>query len=107
MIEFPDFQKVELKVGKILTAERVEGSDKLVKLSVDLGGETRQIVAGIGKKYTPEELVGRQIIVVANLAPRMLLGLESNGMLLAAHDAEGGPILLMPDKEAPPGSTVS
>ena len=113
-IEFPDFQKIELKVGTIQSAERVEGSEKLLKLSVILDeknevGEikTRQILAGIGKQYEPEVLVGKQIIVVANLKPRMMMGLESQGMLLAAHDTEEGAILLTPDKEAPSGSRIS
>lgn len=96
-------KKIELKVGKILAAERVEGSDKLVKLSVDIG-EVRQIIAGISKFYEPEVLVGRQVVVVANLEPRMLMGLESQGMLLAADD--DGPVLLTLDKEVKPGSEI-
>ena len=97
MITIDDFTKVDLRVAKILEAEKVEGSDKLVKLQIDLGEELghRQIVAGIGNVYTPELLVGKQIIVVANLEPRNLKGLESNGMLLAASDEEG-PVLLAP-----------
>ena len=129
MITFDEFKKVELRVAMITAAERVEGSDKLIKLQLDLGinasapaeqapvegeeqapivepgRETRQIVAGIGKRYTPEELVGKQIIIVANLAPRALMGIESHGMLLAASSDEG-PILLMPEKEAPAGAQV-
>ena len=106
MINFEQFKEIELKVGKILEAERVEGSEKLLKLKVDLGEpEARQILAGIGKVYPPEEIIGREIIVVANLEPRMLMGLESQGMLLAASD--GGPVLLRPDREVPPGSAIS
>jgi len=105
MITFDDFKKVELCVGKITAAERVEGSDKLIKLAVDVGTEARQIVAGIGKRYAPEELIGKQIIIVANLAPRALMGIESHGMLLAASSEEG-PILLMPEKEVPSGAQV-
>ncbi|MDO8523062.1 MAG: methionine--tRNA ligase subunit beta [bacterium] len=104
-ISYEEFKKIDLRVAKILTAERVEGSDKLLKLVVSLGEEERQIVAGIGKVYLPEDLVGKEIVVVANLEPRKLLGLESQGMLLAA-DAEDGPILLAPDKESPPGSII-
>lgn len=111
-ISYEEFKKVDLRVAKILAAERVEGSDKLIKLQISLGedpstgsGQARQIIAGIGKVYEPESLVGKNIVIVANLEPRKLMGLESQGMLLAA-DAEGGPVLLMPDKEAPLGSIV-
>lgn len=99
MITYDDFKKVDLRVAKILSAEKVEGSDKLVKLRIDVGelGE-RQLVAGIGKAYEPEVLVGKQIIIVANLEPKKLMGLESNGMLLAASD-EKGPVLLCPESE--------
>jgi methionine--tRNA ligase beta chain len=106
MVNFERFKEIELKVGRILEAERVEGSEKLLKLKVDLGEpEPRQLLAGVGKIYSPEEMIGREIIVVANLEPRMLMGLESQGMLLAAND--GGPVLLKPDKEVPPGSVIS
>jgi methionyl-tRNA synthetase len=106
MVNFEQFKEIELKVAKILEAERVEGSDKLLKLKIDVGEENpRQLVAGIGKVYVPEEIIGREIIVVANLEPRMLMGLESQGMLLAASD--GGPVLLRPDREVPPGSSIS
>lgn len=103
-----EFRKIDLRVGRILSAERVEGSEKLVKLAVDIG-EPRQLVAGIGKAYAPEALVGKEIIVVANLEPRQLMGLISQGMLLAAH-GEGPdplPVLLAVDREVPPGSKIS
>ena len=117
MITFDEFKKTELRVAKIEAAERVEGSEKLIKLQLDLGADTstsstssgrerRQIVAGVGKRYAPEELIGKQIIIVANLAPRTLMGIESHGMLLAASSDEEGPILLIPDKEAPSGAQV-
>ena len=107
MIPFSDFQKVELRVGKIITAEPMEGSEKLLKLKVNLGVEIgeKQIIAGIGKNHEPEKLVGREIIIAANLEPRILMGLESQGMLLAASD-ESGPILITPDKEVPPGTKI-
>lgn len=136
MITFDDFKKAELRVATIEAAERVEGSEKLIKLQLDLGvsavapaegegqipaadsltdltsspqessgREKRQIVAGIGKRYTPEELIGKQIVIVANLAPRALMGIESHGMLLAASGEEG-PILLMPEKQASSGAQV-
>jgi methionyl-tRNA synthetase len=87
-ITIEDFQKIQLKVAKVLSAERVPKSEKLIKLQVDLGGEQRQVVAGIGKKYTPEELIGRRVVFVANLKPAKLMGVESQGMVLAAGDAE-------------------
>ncbi len=105
MVKFEQFKELELKVGRVKEAERVEGSDKLLKLKVDLGGEERQLLAGVGKVYSPEEMFGREIVVVANLEPRMLMGMESQGMLLAASD--GDPVLLRPDREVPPGSVVS
>lgn len=107
MISIDDFKKIELKVGTVRSSERIEGSDKLVKLLVNLGEENpRQILAGIGKAYEPEKLIGRQIVVIANLEPRELMGLESNGMLLAASDENGVPVLLTPDAVVPPGSGI-
>src|SRR3989344_3442190 len=105
MISYDEFKKVDLRVAKILTAERVPSSDKLIKLQVSLGEEKRQIIAGIGKAYEPENLLGREIVIVANLEPRALMGLESQGMLLAA-DNDGKPVLLAPDAEVSPGSIV-
>lgn len=105
MISFDDFKKLELRVGRVVGAERVEGSEKLLKLTVDIGSEQRQIIAGIGLVYSPEDMANRNIIIIVNLEPRVLMGLESQGMLLAA-DSEGGPVLLMPDREVPPGSTI-
>lgn len=104
MIIIDDFKKVDLRVGKVVAAVRVEGSEKLLKLQVDIGEEKRQIVAGIGLAYEPEALVGREIIIVANLEPRLLMGVESQGMLLAASSDH--PVLLMPDKEVAPGSVI-
>ena len=105
MITFDDFQKLDLRIGTITEAEPIEGTDKLLKLTVDTG-EPRTLVAGIAQHYTPEDLVGRQIVVVTNLEPRELRGVESQGMLLAASDGEKI-ILLQPDAEATPGSKVS
>ncbi|HPS28320.1 MAG TPA: methionine--tRNA ligase subunit beta [Candidatus Paceibacterota bacterium] len=107
LITIDDFKKIDLRVATIKTAERVEGSDKLIKLSIDLGEEARQLVAGIGRQYEPEMLIEKQIIVIANLQPRMLMGLESRGMLLAAHGENGEAILLTPDKLAFNGSSIS
>ena len=108
-ISIDDFAKVQLKIGEIKTAERVEGATKLLKLTVDIGEEMpRQILAGIAESYLPEALPGKKIVVVANLAPRKMRGLESQGMLMAATDAEGHAILLHPaDPDAvPPGAQV-
>ena len=105
-ISIDDFAKVKLKVGRVLEAEALEGSDKLMKLQVVIGEERRQIVAGIRKNYSAEDLIGRQVIVCVNLKPAKLRGVESQGMLLAATDADGGAILLQPDREAPEGTGV-
>lgn len=104
-INFEEFKKVELRVARVLGAERVEGSEKLLKLQVDLGSEQRQIIAGIGKAYAPENLIGKEIMIVANLEPRMLMGLESQGMVLAAS-GEGGPVILFPEKDVVPGALI-
>ncbi|MBI4400565.1 MAG: methionine--tRNA ligase [Nitrospirae bacterium] len=104
-ITIEEFQKVQLKVGKVLSAERVPKSDKLLKLQVDLGGEQRQVVAGIGKTYEPESLVGRRVVVVTNLKPAKLMGVESQGMVLAAGDKEvGGLVTILEDVQ--PGTKV-
>lgn len=105
MISYEEFKKLEIKIGKIEAAERVEGSDKLLKLQVDLGDGMRQIVAGIGRFHDPEDIIGHEIVVLANLEHRTLMGFESQGMLLAA-DTEEGPVLLRPDREVPPGASV-
>ena len=105
LISIQDVLKVELKVGKVLSAERVKKSDKLIRLQVDTG-EQRQIVAGIGKAYTPEDLVGKKIVVVTNLQPAKLMGVESNGMLLAATGPDGVPVVLMPERDVEEGSRI-
>jgi len=93
-IGIEDFTKVEMRVGQIKTAERIVGADKLLKLTVDIGTEIRQICAGIAQYYEPEALVGRKVAVVVNLAPRKLRGVESNGMIVAASvGPEGRPVL--------------
>jgi methionyl-tRNA synthetase len=92
-ISIDDFAKVELRVAQVKTAERVKGADKLLKIEVDLGTEVRQLVAGIAQAYEPETLIGRKVVIVANLAPRKLRGLESNGMIVAASPEGGKPVL--------------
>src|SRR5207245_5500475 len=93
-IGIEDFAKVEMRVGQIKTAERIVGADKLLKLTVDIGTEIRQICAGIAQYYQPDSLIGRKVAVVTNLAPRKLRGVESNGMIIAASvGPEGRPVL--------------
>ena len=102
-----DFTKVDLRVATVLEAERVKGADKLLRLVVDLGFETRQVLAGIAKAYDPDDLVGRKVVVVANLKPRKLRGLDSNGMIVAASfGSTGEPILVAIDEKAPNGSRL-
>ncbi|HWH58736.1 MAG TPA: methionine--tRNA ligase [Terriglobales bacterium] len=105
-IAIDDFAKVELRVAQVKVAERVKGADKLLRLEVDLGTETRQILAGIAEAYAPETLIGRKIVIVANLAPRKLRGLESNGMLLAASLEGGKPVLAGFLEDVPVGARL-
>jgi len=106
-ITIDDFAKVELRVGVVKSAEKVQGADRLLKVMVDIGDEVRQVLAGIALAYAPEELVGRKVVVVANLAPRKMRGQESNGMLLAASDgADGKPVLVTFAEEIPAGAKV-
>jgi methionyl-tRNA synthetase len=92
-ITIDDFAKIDLRVATVLEAERVKGADKLLRLVVDLGFEKRQILAGIATAYQPESLVGRKVVIVANLQPRKLRGLESQGMIVAASMTDGAPVL--------------
>ena len=104
-IAYDDFMKVELRVATVKAAEEIPKSSKLVKLTVDLGDEQRTIVAGIRKSYAPDQLVGRQVVIVANLQPAKLMGVESQGMVLAASQ-NGDAVLLHPEHEVPPGTRV-
>ena len=88
-IVYDDFDKIDIRTGTILTAERVKKADKLLKLTIDLGFETRTIVSGIAEHFEPEAIIGQQVLVVTNLAPRKLKNIESNGMILTAENAEG------------------
>lgn len=106
-IVFDDFAKIDLKVGTIVSAEKVEKADKLLKLQVDLGFETRTIVSGIAMHFKPEDIVGKQVTVVVNLAPRKMRGIESNGMILMAEDANGKLHFINPEENINPGSGVS
>jgi methionyl-tRNA synthetase len=104
--DYDTFCKTDLRIGKILDAERVPKSDKLIKMTVDIGLETRTIVGGIGKAYEPGQLIGRKVVVVANLAPRKLMGIESHGMLLCASDNNSKPYLIAPPDDAHAGFIV-
>lgn len=103
-ISFEDFKKVEIRIGKIIEAEKIEDSDKLLKLQVDFGDEKRQIVSGIAQFYEPASLIGKECPFVFNLASKNLRGVESQGMILAADDE--GPVLMSPDRDIKPGSVV-
>jgi methionyl-tRNA synthetase len=105
-ISIDDFAKVELRVAQVKTAERVKGADKLLRLEVDLGTEVRQLVAGIAEAYAPETLIGRKVVIVANLAPRKLRGLESNGMIVAASPEGGKPVLASFLEDVPLGTRL-
>src|SRR6202795_894006 len=105
-ISIEDFAKVELRVGQIKVAERVKGANKLLRLEVDLGTEVRQVVAGIAEAYAPETLVGRKVVIVVNLAPRKLRGLESNGMIVAASPEGGKPVLASFLEDVPVGTRL-
>jgi len=105
-ISIDDFMKVELRVAKVLTAEKVEKSKKLLKLTVDVGTEQRTLVAGIAEAYEPDVLVGKTVVIVFNLKPAKLMGIESNGMVLAASPDGGKPTVVGFDAEIPPGTRV-
>jgi methionyl-tRNA synthetase len=105
LITIDDFAKMELRVALVKSAEKIPGSKKLLKLQVDLGDETRQIVSGIADAYTPESLVGRKVVLVANLKPAKLMGVESFGMVLAAS-LDGKAVLCGFDADVPPGTKV-
>jgi methionyl-tRNA synthetase len=104
-VTIDDFMKLELKVAKVLGASEIEGADRLLKLDVEIGDETRQLVAGIKNSYAPESLVGKHIIVIANLKPTVLRGVESQGMLLAAT-TDDGPVLATFERPVASGSRV-
>jgi len=106
-ITIDDFLKVELRVGEVKVAEKVKGADKLLRMEVDIGSEVRQIVAGIAKAYEPEKLIGRKVVIVTNLQPRKLRGLESNGMIVAASlGDEGQPVLAGFLEDVPVGAKL-
>ena len=106
-IQYDDFAKLDLKVGTITAAEKVPKADKLLKLEVDLGFEKRTIVSGIALHFEPSAIIDKQVVIVANLAPRKMRGIESNGMILMAEDADGKLKFVSPDEAVGNGSSVS
>lgn len=105
-ISIDDFAKVELRVGIVKVAERVPKADKLLRLEIDIGTEVRQVLAGIAEAYAPETLIGRKVVIVANLAPRKLRGMESNGMIVAASLEGGKPVLAGFLEDVPVGARL-
>jgi methionyl-tRNA synthetase len=105
-IGIEDFAKVEMRVGQVLEAEKVPGSRKLMKLKVDIGSEVRQVIAGIAEAYEAEKLINRKVVIVANLKPAKLMGLESNGMIVAATAEGGRPVLATFAEDAPNGALL-
>lgn len=104
MINFDEFKKMDLRVARVIESEKVKDSEKLLKLKVDLGDEKKQIVAGISQFYQPEDLIGKEIVMVVNLEPKVLAGIESQGMLLTAESKK--PVILKPEEEVPPGTKI-
>jgi methionyl-tRNA synthetase len=105
-ISIDDFSKIELRVGLVKVAERVPKADKLLRLEIDIGTEVRQVLAGIAEAYAPETLIGRKVVIVANLAPRKLRGMESNGMIVAASLEGGRPVLAGFLEDVPVGARL-
>ncbi len=105
-ISFEDFRRIDLRLAKVLSARRVEGSDKLIELRVSLGGEERTLVAGIAMYYKPEDLVGKKIMMVANLKPRKIFGIESQGMILALSDGDTLS-LIVPERDVKEGTRAT
>jgi methionine--tRNA ligase beta chain len=105
-ISFAEFQKLDLRIGKIIEATQIPNSKKLIKITVEFGSEKRQAVAGLLKWYKPEELVGKKCVFLMNLQRRMLAGVESQCMILAAEDSEGNVVVLVPEKDIAQGSKI-
>ena len=106
-IQYEDFAKLDFRIGTVLAAEKVEKADKLLKLEIDLGFEKRTIVSGIALHFQPGNIVGKQVVVVANLASRKMRGIESNGMILMAEDADGKLKFIQPEEVTSNGSSVT
>jgi len=106
VIKLKDFQKIELRVARVLEAQNIENTQKLIRLKVDLGDEQRQLIAGLRPAYQDKDLIGKQVIVLVNLEPRPILGNLSQGMLLAAIDKNGNPVLISPERSVDSGAQV-
>ncbi|GMX58452.1 MAG: methionine--tRNA ligase subunit beta [Candidatus Microsyncoccus archaeolyticus] len=106
MISFEEFQNIDLRIAKVISASRIEESEKLLKVDIELGEERRIIIAGIAKYYSPEELIGKSVVVIANLEPRTILGMESQGMILAVKDEDKLSVLVS-DKEVKSGLKIT
>jgi methionyl-tRNA synthetase len=107
MIEYKDFSKLEMRVGTIRSAEKVENADKLLKLTVDIGDQVRTVVSGIAEHFKPEEILEKQVVLLVNLQARTLRGIESQGMILMAEDAQGKLVFINPDEAVNPGAEIS
>ena len=106
-VSFDEFSKMDIRIAKILKAERVEKSKKLLKLQVDTGMDVRTVMSGIAEYFTPEEMIGKQVTILVNLAPRKIMGVESQGMILMASDKDGKLRMLQPSEAVAQGSKVS
>lgn len=104
MLKFDDFVKLEMRIGTVLEAERVAGTDRLIKIIVDVNSEKRQVVAGFGHKHNPEDLIGKQVPIVLNIEPAIIKGVESNGIFMALDDENA--TLLVPQNKVPNGSKI-
>ncbi|HDI32120.1 MAG TPA: methionine--tRNA ligase subunit beta [Thermofilum sp.] len=104
-IKIDEFKRLDIRVGKVIEARKIPTSRKLLLLKVDLGNEIRQVIAGIANEYSLEELKGKEVVLLANLEPKRIMGYESQGMILAAV-ADNKPVLIIPDREVPPGTRV-
>lgn len=105
-IGYEDFSKVEIKIGLVKSAEEIPESEKLLKLTVDFGGEERQVISGIKKFYAPSDVEGKRFVFITNLQKRNIMGFESQAMILAAEDSDGSIVLLQPEKDIAPGSGI-
>jgi methionine--tRNA ligase beta chain len=106
MVTIDDFKKLNIVVGTIESAEEIEGSEKLLKFMINIGSETRQILGGLKPSYTPADLIGKQVLIIENLEPRKLMGIESQGMILCPSDEDGKPVIVQPLKNVPNGAII-
>ena len=107
MIQFEDFSKLDIRVATIIAAEKVKKADRLLHITLQIGDEEREVVSGIAEHFSPEEIIGQQVAYLANLAPRILRGIKSNGMILMAEDQDGSLRFVSPNKPTQTGSVIS